>query len=213
MHRVEVSLKSHLPDARGLGLVKDIQDLGVTAVCDVRMVDIYWLDADLPPDKLDLVCQHLLADPVTQDYQHSTPSAGIKADSSDDTGQQWHTVEVAYNAGVADPVEETVMKAIGDLSVGGVRSVKTAKRYLLQGKLDEALKVLTEAAGVTSDPVIYEHLGDVYLEQSQAEEAARWWERALELDPGASSVRRKLEALRPIELHNAVPQGTSKSEE
>ena len=30
MHRIEVRLKSHLPDARGLGLVKDIQDLGIT---------------------------------------------------------------------------------------------------------------------------------------------------------------------------------------
>ena len=72
MHRVEVSLKSHLPDARGLGLVKDIHDLGITTVSDVRVVDIYWLDADLAPDELELICQRLLADPVTQEYQYST---------------------------------------------------------------------------------------------------------------------------------------------
>ena len=29
MHRVEVRLKTHLPDARGQGLAKDIQDLGI----------------------------------------------------------------------------------------------------------------------------------------------------------------------------------------
>ena len=51
MHRIEVSLKSHLPDARGLGLAKDIRGLGVTTVSSVRVVDIYWLDADLTPDQ------------------------------------------------------------------------------------------------------------------------------------------------------------------
>ena len=54
MHRVEVRLKPHLPDARGLGLAKDIHDLGIATVSGVRVVDIYWLDADLTPAKLDL---------------------------------------------------------------------------------------------------------------------------------------------------------------
>ena len=45
MQRVEVRLKSHLPDARGLSLVRDIYDLGITRVSDVRVADIYWLEA------------------------------------------------------------------------------------------------------------------------------------------------------------------------
>ncbi len=135
MHRIEISLKSHLPDARGLGLVKDIQDLGITAVSDVRVVDIYWLDADLPATELDSIGRNLLADPVTQDYACSTPIAGVAIGTTD---PDWHTVEVAYNAGVADPVEETVLKAIRDLGITGVRSVKTAKRYFLKGALDAA---------------------------------------------------------------------------
>ena len=68
MHRVEVRLKSHLPDARGIGLTRDIHDLGITTVSNIRVVDIYWLDVDLTPDVLDLVCRQLLADPVTQEY-------------------------------------------------------------------------------------------------------------------------------------------------
>jgi len=125
-------MKSHLPDARGLGLVKDIHDLGITTVLKVRVVDIYLLDADLINDKFDLVCRELLADPVTQEYQYDLAfSAESKA------GGNYRTIEVAYNAGVADPVEDTVMKAIQDLGVEGVRAVKTAKRYLLEGQLDE----------------------------------------------------------------------------
>jgi len=134
MHRVEVRLKSHLPDARGLGLVKDIHDLDITTVSSVRVVDIYWLDADLPSDRLDLVSRSLLADPVTQEYRSFTPAPyqGVEVN------QQTHTVEVAYNAGVTDPVEETVLKAIRDLGIEDVRAVKTAKRYLIEGQLDES---------------------------------------------------------------------------
>jgi len=158
MHRVEVCLKSHLPDARGLGLVRDIYDLGITTVSNVQVADIYWLDADLSPDELDLVCRSLLADPVTQEYHYFTPPTDIKGDlkgrspftpnlppspyqgegdKGGEVDKQSHTIEVAYNAGVTDPVEETIMKALQDLGMGGIRAVKTARRYSLQGQLDE----------------------------------------------------------------------------
>ncbi len=132
MHRVEVRLKSHLPDARGLGLVRDIHDLGITTASDIRVVDIYWLDAKLTRDELELICQGLLADPVTQEY-HYEPGFSIEGEA----GADHHTIEVAYNAGVTDPVEETVMKAVRDLGISNVRAVKTAKRYLLQGHLSK----------------------------------------------------------------------------
>jgi len=132
MHRIEVRLKSHLPDARGQGLVKDIHDLGIATVSDVRVVDIYWLDAELGPAALDLIGRNLLADPVTQIYSHQQSSpAGQVAKS------RYHTVEVAYNAGVTDPVEDSVLKAIRDLEVEGIRAVKTSKRYLIEGQLTE----------------------------------------------------------------------------
>jgi len=132
MYRVEVWLKSHLADARGLGIVKDIHDLGITEVSNVRVVDLYWLDADLKLDELELVCRSLLADPLTQEYR-CEPASWDKIN----VGTRYHTIEVAYNAGVTDPVESTVMKAVQDLGVRGVRAVKTARRYLIEGQLDE----------------------------------------------------------------------------
>ncbi len=131
MHRVEVGLKEHLPDARGLGLVRDIHDLGIGSVSNVRVIDIYWLDANLPPDTLDLICRHLLTDPVTQEFWYwQQPSPESKASAND------HSIEVAYNAGVTDPVEGTILKALNDLGIAGVRAVKTARRYLIEGELD-----------------------------------------------------------------------------
>ncbi len=131
MHRVEVRLKSHLPDARGLSLVRDIYDLGISTVSKVRVIDIYWLDAELTPDELDLVCHSLLADPVTHEYRCNQ---SFRDESK--TGTKCYTVEITYNAGVTDPVEDTIIKATRDLGVGDVTAVKTAKRYLLQGRLD-----------------------------------------------------------------------------
>ena len=134
MQRIEVSLKSRLPDARGQGLVKDINDLGIITITGARVVDIYWLDAELAPDKLETIGQRILADPVTQEYR-SFSGSGDKA--SAESGGQSHTIEVAYNAGVADPVEETVMKAMRDLGIKGVKAVRTTRRYLLKGRLSK----------------------------------------------------------------------------
>jgi phosphoribosylformylglycinamidine synthase len=131
IYRAEVRLKGHLPDARGLGLVRDIHDLGITTVSDARVVDIYWLDGDFTADEVELICQRLLVDAVTQEYRCSTSHGEIKAEGG------YHAVEVAYNAGVTDPLEDTVIKAVADLGLEGLRAVKSARRYLLQGQLDE----------------------------------------------------------------------------
>ena len=130
MYRIEVYLKSYLPDAKGLGLVRDICDLGITAVSNVRVVDIYWLDADLTGDELESICRNLLADPVTQEYQYGQDSQGSWV-----TNESYHVIEVAYNPGVTDPVEATIMKAVRDLNIENVKAVKTAKRYIIEGQL------------------------------------------------------------------------------
>ncbi|MBN1862954.1 MAG: phosphoribosylformylglycinamidine synthase subunit PurL [Dehalococcoidales bacterium] len=134
MHRIEVFLKEELPDARGLGLVRDIHDLGISSVSRVRVVDIYRLDADLSAEKLELICRRLLADPVTQEYRYDKPGRY----APDEAGDTSHSIEVAYNAGVTDPVEATITKALADLGISGVRAIKTARRYLIQGELDKA---------------------------------------------------------------------------
>jgi phosphoribosylformylglycinamidine synthase II len=153
MHRVEVCLKPHLPDPIGLGLVKDIVDLGISTVSAVRVVDIYWLDADLAPDRLNLICGSLLADSVTQDYWYGQTS---RRESG--AGDDYHVVEVAYNAGVADPVEDSIMKAIRDLDIDGVRAVKTAKRYLIQGHLSKR-QLETISSRLLVNPIIQHAVG------------------------------------------------------
>ena len=128
MHRIEISLKKHVPDARGLGLVEDIADLGIKSVSAALVRDVYYLDAKLTAKQLELIGRELLADPVTQEYGIDTVSAEAKKAGV-------HVVEVAYKAGVVDPVEETVLIGLRDLDIKGVKAVKTAKLYIIEGKL------------------------------------------------------------------------------
>jgi len=146
MHRIEVRLKPHLPDARGLGLVKDITDLGISTASSAFVTDVYYLDASLPKTQLERICGDLLADPVTQDY-------ACDADSSLAPEKGVHDIEVAYNAGVTDPVEGSVMKAIGDLGIASVEAVKTAKRYVIRGGVS-AKQMEEIAAKLLVNPII-----------------------------------------------------------
>ena len=52
MHRVEIYLKSHLSDFRGLSLVRDIYDLGIMTVLNVRVLEIYGLNGSQIVNKL-----------------------------------------------------------------------------------------------------------------------------------------------------------------
>jgi phosphoribosylformylglycinamidine synthase II len=127
--RVEVSVKPSLPDSQGEALKADIRDLGIGTIQRVRVSDVYLLEGDLSQEELNIICRELLADPVVEHY--SIGEAPFVAPEDKDA----HAVEVAYNPGVMDPVEESVRKGVLDLGITTVESVKTAKRYYLSGKL------------------------------------------------------------------------------
>jgi len=131
MHRVEVSLQTHLPDARGQGLVKDIADLGITSVKTARIADIYYIDGDLSTQELETICRRALTDPLIQNYAVRPGSYQSQPDGK-------HSFEVTFNPGVTDPIEESILKSIRDLSITGVEAVKTATRYELFGSPTEA---------------------------------------------------------------------------
>jgi Flp pilus assembly protein TadD len=64
--------------------------------------------------------------------------------------------------------------------------------FFKMGLLDEALTELKRAAVlVTDDPVIYEHLGEIYLGQNRQQDAREAWLRSLELDPSNSKLMQR----------------------
>jgi len=135
--KIEVATKPHLPDAASTGLKHDIEDLGIGKVERVKMIQVYRLEGELSEGEVLRICSELLADPITQDYSYNGPLI-IGASGT-------HILEVAYNPGVMDPVEATVIKALWDLGIEDVKSVKTAKKYVLWGALmEEELQIICD---------------------------------------------------------------------
>jgi phosphoribosylformylglycinamidine synthase len=128
MYRIEVWVKEGFADPRAEGLLKDIADLGIKTVERARVSNVYLLEGRLDDRELRSICRELLADPIVEEYATGDVPAPEDA----------RLVEVRYNPGVMDPVEESVKKGIRDLGIGGVTAVRTAKKYLLWGDLTNA---------------------------------------------------------------------------
>ncbi|MGD0781042.1 MAG: phosphoribosylformylglycinamidine synthase subunit PurL [Dehalococcoidales bacterium] len=141
MYRIEVSVKEGFADPRSEGLQKDILDLGIKSVNRVRVSSIYLLEGKLDDNELLAICRELLADPIVEEYttQESPAPPGARL------------VEVAYNPGVMDPVEDSVKKGIRDLGITTISAVRTAKKYLLWGDVsDDTLKSICDKLLVNS---------------------------------------------------------------
>ena len=127
-----MSVKADFPDPQGDRLEVDIRDIGITTVKQARVSDVYLLEGELDEAEVRKIGQELLADPVVEDF--SWGEGPLSRIEDEDT----HIIEVAYNPGVTDPVEESIGKAIRDLGITTVTSVKTARKYSLRGDLSEA---------------------------------------------------------------------------
>jgi len=60
------------------------------------------------------------------------------------------------------------------------------------GDFDAAVRYLSMAAELDSDPVIYDHFGDALHARGETERAREWWQKALEQQPDNESIREKL---------------------
>ncbi|MCA9408805.1 MAG: phosphoribosylformylglycinamidine synthase subunit PurL [Candidatus Omnitrophica bacterium] len=129
--RIEIKHKKGIFDSFAAGIHKDIIDLGIKSVRDLEVVQIYNLEGRLTKEQASTVAAELLINPLTQTYaiyaQNKYQTKKTIADI--------HLVEIAFNPGVMDPVEESTIKAIKDLGIGEIAAVHTAKQYFLYGKL------------------------------------------------------------------------------
>ena len=145
MFRIEVSVKPRFPDLEGDRLKTDIHDIGITTVKEVRVSDVYFLEGKLDETELERIGRELLADPVFEEF--SWGEGPLSSLSGEDT----HLIVVTYNPGVTDPVASSVSKAIRDLGIDTVTSVKTARKYSLRGELSEhALRSICDKLLVNS---------------------------------------------------------------
>ncbi len=136
--KIEVKDKSEVFDAVGVGVKKDILDLGIDSIREVSFSQGYNIEGEASRPEIEKICSELLADKVAQDYL-------ILEDEKCFFRRDEFIVEVAYNPGVMEPVEQSALKGIRDLGINSVTALKTTKKYILQGKLTPAqLKTISE---------------------------------------------------------------------
>ena len=141
-YKIEIKDRAGIFDAVGAGIKKDILDLGITTVQDVSFCQVYMIEGRLTEEQARTICEELLVDKISQEYFISSQLSALSSQSRTNTE---YIIEVAYNPGVMDPVEESVLKGIKDMGIEGAESVKTAKKYLIRGKLSESqLKTISQ---------------------------------------------------------------------
>lgn len=103
-------------------------------------------------------------------------------------------VYVEDNRNLAE-AEELIKRALAIEPDNGAYIDSLGWLFFKKGKYKEALAQLTRAASLLEDPVIFDHLGDVYQKLKDTEKARQSWEKSLSISPEQPAVRKKLEAL------------------
>lgn len=70
--------------------------------------------------------------------------------------------------------------------------------YFRKGLIEEALRKLKQAVGLLDDPVIFNHLGEVYFSKGDLDRAENNWQRSLKLDASQKEIKIRIEELRKI---------------
>lgn len=68
--------------------------------------------------------------------------------------------------------------------------------YYKKGMYEKALEILIKADLYLRDPVIYDHIGDVYFKLNKNEDAVKYWELSLQLLPKQEKVIRKIDSVK-----------------
>ena len=156
-NKIEVAMKPGLPDPAGLGLRGRLaEDLGI-AVDDVRVIDVYTLNADLAPEELERVRVELFTDPIIQE---SAINRSLARDYK-------YLIEVGFLPGVTDNVGKSSAEGIADTlgrplkpgqgvykstqyAIRGAVSKKTCERIARDALANELIQrwVVKSAAGM-----------------------------------------------------------------
>jgi len=91
-----------------------------------------------------------------------------------------------------DQAGRLIKKALGLQPDNGAYIDSLGWFYFRKGKFKEALRQLEKASSLLSDPVIYDHLGDVFMKLGNPEGARANWEKSLKMDPSQEQVKNKL---------------------
>jgi tetratricopeptide (TPR) repeat protein len=92
-----------------------------------------------------------------------------------------------------DEAEKLVARALEISPDNGAYLDSLGWVYYKKGEYEQAAETLLNADKVMKDPVIYDHLGDVYFKMNNVDEAIKYWQLSLELNPDQEHVGKKID--------------------
>lgn len=94
-----------------------------------------------------------------------------------------------------DEAEEMIGRALQLDPNNGAYLDSLGWLYYRKGKYDEALNQLLRAMQslTRDDPIVFEHIGDVYSKLNRVPQALEFWQKAIALDPGNKILTDKIE--------------------
>ncbi|HOX36491.1 MAG TPA: phosphoribosylformylglycinamidine synthase subunit PurL [Candidatus Brocadiia bacterium] len=146
-YRIEVWPKPGQPDIVARDVLSDARHLGMTGLQEASYATVYILEGRLAPEQLGRICVELFCDPVVENFAAAVltpngrkPVRGLPGmfPGPDKPGGSVHVVEVSRKPGVMDPVQASALKGLSDIKINSVRSVKTARKYVLNGELSKS---------------------------------------------------------------------------
>ena len=131
---VEVGYKKHVTDPVGFMTKKDIDELGIQGVEDVRAISTYTILGEITEEDVKKVSEELLSDNQIQEYGYR--GIGVKKPLEHEHTKGW-VVEVGLKPGVMDAVGLSASSAIEILGIDTIKEIKTGNKYMLVGDISE----------------------------------------------------------------------------
>ena len=143
IHRIEIFNKANYLDVHGQEVLANIRQLGAGSVEAVQSMRVFLVEGELNRDQLDRIGRELLVDPVSEGYEVGRTGAPVGL-------AQATLIEVHLKPGVTDPVADSALTAIGDMEIK-VESVRTARKYIILGTLNDKQKQLIAQKVLAND--------------------------------------------------------------
>ncbi len=131
---VEVGYKNGVTDPVGFLIKKEIEDLGIKGIQEVKSISTYAIDGQVTEQDVKKICEELLSDSQIQNYGYV--SENFNNSLKKDFPNAW-LIEVNLKTGVTDAVGISTLNAIEILGIDTVRTVNASSKYIVIGDITE----------------------------------------------------------------------------
>lgn len=160
---------------------------------------------ELQPDNVS--ANYLLGSAYLEIKQYSKAKALFQKVLTLEPGQDGALNSLAYmyaqDGTNLDEALKMVRKAVAIDSSNGAYYDTLGWVLFKKGMNTEALMALQKAEVYVQDPVVYDHMGDVYKTIGESAMARKFWRKSLDLDPHQPQLQEKIEGLEKTQAQKA----------